>query len=44
VGSGALLRMIVRRSYASETVLMRLAGGAIALVALITFVNVALTR
>ena len=44
VGSGALLWMIVGRDYVSETMLMRLAGGGIALVAVLTFVNVALTR
>lgn len=44
LGSGALLRTIVGRDYVSETMLMRLAGGGMALVSILTFINVALTR
>jgi urease accessory protein len=43
-GSGALLRMIVRRDYVSETMLMRLMGGGMALVSVLTLVDLALTR
>jgi urease accessory protein len=43
-GSGALLRLIVGRGYVSEPTLMRLAGGGMALVSVLTLVNVALTR
>src|SRR5262245_5636424 len=39
VASGILLRMIVVRDYVSETMLMRLVGGGMALVAVLTFVN-----
>jgi urease accessory protein len=42
VGSGAALRMIVRRDYLSETVAMRMAGGGLALLAALAFVNAAL--
>jgi urease accessory protein len=44
VGSGALLRVIAGRDYVSETMLMRLVGGGMALVSVLTFVNLALTR
>ena len=44
VGSGALLRLIVGRGYVSEPTLMRLAGVGMALVSVLTLVNVALTR
>lgn len=43
-GSGVLLRMIVGRDYVSETMLMRLLGGGMALVSVLTFVNLAVTR
>lgn len=43
-GSAALLRTIVGRNYAGETMLMRLAGGGMALVSVLAFVNLALTR
>jgi len=42
VGSGAALRMIVGRDYVSETMAMRMAGGGLALLAALAFVNVAL--
>jgi urease accessory protein len=44
VGSAALLRLIVARGYVSEPTLMRLAGGGMAFVFVLTLVNVALTR
>jgi urease accessory protein len=44
VGSGALLRLIVGRDYVSERMLMRLSGGGIALVAVLAFVSLALSR
>src|SRR5262245_28599554 len=43
-GSGALLRMLVERDYVSEMKFMRLVGGGMALVSVLTFVNLALTR
>jgi urease accessory protein len=43
VGSGVALRMAVDRDYVSEKTVMRLAGGGIAIVAALAFVNVALT-
>ena len=43
-GSAALLRMIAGRNYVSETMLMRLVGGGMAVVAVLTFVNLALAR
>jgi urease accessory protein len=44
VGSGALLRFIVGRDDVSERMLMRLSGGGIALVAVLAFVSLALSR
>jgi urease accessory protein len=43
VGSGAALAMIVGRKYLSETIAMRTAGVAIALVAAVSFANVTLS-
>jgi urease accessory protein len=43
VGSGIALRMLVGRGGVSEAVMMRLAGGGMALVAAVALVNVALT-
>jgi urease accessory protein len=42
LGSGVALRAIVARSYLSETTAARMAGGGLALLAVIAFVNVAL--
>jgi urease accessory protein len=42
VGSGAVVRAIVGRGYLRETVAMRMAGGGIAVVASLAFINVAL--
>ncbi len=42
VASGTAVRMIAERGYLSEPMAMRLAGAAMALVAVVTFVNIAL--
>jgi urease accessory protein len=44
VGSGYALRVIVGRDFVSEKMVMRLAGGGIAVVAALAFVNAALTH
>ena len=42
VASGTAVRMIAGRDYVSETMVMRLAGAGMALVAAVAFVNIAL--
>jgi urease accessory protein len=42
LGSGVALRIVVARDYVGETVARRMAGGGLALVALLAFVNAAL--
>jgi urease accessory protein len=42
VGSGAALRAIIERRYLGETKALRLAGGGLALLAILAFVNVAM--
>jgi hypothetical protein len=42
VGSAAAFATIVRRNYLGETIAVRMAGGGIALVAALAFVNAAL--
>lgn len=42
VASGTTVRMIARRAHVSETMVMRLAGASMALVAAVAFVNLAL--